>query len=117
MKVLADRLELLNRIIAGEISSSRDRKLPEDLERLVSNREEFLYTTRMTFAAAHPEFIAFLEDRGLTEGEVQFCCLYAIGLRGKDISNYVGRGGHYNETASSVPSSASAPTTPTSATI
>lgn len=99
MKVLADRLELLNRIIAGEISSSRDRKLPEDLERLVSNREEFLYTTRMTFAAAHPEFIAFLEDRGLTEGEVQFCCLYAIGLRGKDISNYVGRRGHYNESS------------------
>ena len=99
MKVLADRLELLNRIIAGEISSSRDRKLAEDLERLVSNRDEFLYTTRMTFAAAHPEFIAFLEDRGLTEGEVQFCCLYAIGLRGKDISNYVGRGGHYNESS------------------
>ena len=99
MKVLADRLELLNRILAGEISSSRDRKLAEDLERLVSNREEFLYTTRMTFAAAHPEFIAFLEGKGLTEGEVQFCCLYAIGLRGKDISNYIGRGGHYNESS------------------
>lgn len=53
----------------------------------------------MTFAAAHPRFITALESRGLTEAEVEYCCLYAIGLRGKDISAYVGHGGHYNESS------------------
>ena len=101
MKVLRGRLELLNRILAAEISpgSERDRKVGKELEQLVANREEFLYATRMTFAAAHPRFITALESRGLTEAEVEYCCLYAIGLRGKDISAYVGHGGHYNESS------------------
>lgn len=101
MKVLRGRLELLNRILAAEISpgSERDRKVGKELEQLVANREEFLYATRMTFAAAHPGFITALERQGLTEVEVEYCCLYAIGLRGKDISAYVGHGGHYNESS------------------
>lgn len=101
IKVLRGRLELLNRILAAEISpgSERDRKVGKELEQLVANREEFLYATRMTFAAAHPGFITALESRGLTEAEVEYCCLYAIGLRGKDISAYVGHGGHYNESS------------------
>lgn len=101
MKVLRGRLELLNRILAAEISpgSERDRKVGKELEQLVANREEFLYATRMTFAAAHPRFITALESRDLTEAEVEYCCLYAIGLRGKDISAYVGHGGHYNESS------------------
>ena len=101
MKVLCGRLELLNRILAAEISpgAERDRKVGKELEQLVANREEFLYATRMTFAAAHPRFITALESRGLTEAEVEYCCLYAIGLRGKDISAYVGHGGHYNESS------------------
>ena len=101
MKVLCGRLELLNRILAAEISPGyeRNRKVDKELEQLVANREEFLYATRMTFAAAHPRFITILESRGLTEAEVEYCCLYAIGLRGKDISAYVGHGGHYNESS------------------
>ena len=99
MKVIAGRLELLNRLIASEFFSVRDKQVSKELERLVENRKEFLYTTRMTFAAAHPDFIALLESKGLTEDEVQFCCLYAIGLRGKDVGNYVGHGGHYNESS------------------
>ena len=101
MKVLRGRLELLNRILAAEISpgAERDLNVGKELEQLVENRKEFLYATRMTFAAAHPRFITILESRGLTEAEVEYCCLYAIGLRGKDISAYVGHGGHYNESS------------------
>ena len=101
MKVLRGRLELLNRILAAEISpgAERDLNVGKELEQLVENRKEFLYATRMTFAAAHPRFITALERQGLTEVEVEYCCLYAIGLRGKDISAYVGHGGHYNESS------------------
>ena len=62
-----------------------DRAACHELERLVNNKTEFLYTTRMTFAAAHPKFIRLLENKGLTEPEIEYCCLYAIGLKGKEI--------------------------------
>lgn len=100
-KVLNDRLELLNRFFAAEISSntSIDRKASHELSRLVEDRRNFMYTTRMTFAAAHPEFIRLLEEKGLTESEIEYCCLYAIGLKGKEIGAYIEKKRHYNDSS------------------
>ena len=96
-KVMSDRLALLDRFFAAEITSDSeiDRKASKDLSRLVDNRENFMYTTRMTFAAANPRFICYLEDKGLTETEIEYCCLYVIGLKGKDIGNYIRKKRHY----------------------
>lgn len=101
MKVINDRLNLLNRFFAASIAadSEIDRKACKELERLVTNREEFLYTTRMTFAAAHPDFVKYLESKGLNDLEIEYCCLYTIGLKGKDISKYIKRACHYNESS------------------
>ena len=101
MQVINYRLNLLNRFFAASIAANSeiDRVACKDLERLVSNREEFLYTTRMTFAAAHPDFVKYLESRGLSDLEIEYCCLYTIGLKGKDISKYIKRAGHYNESS------------------
>ena len=100
-KVLNDRLELLNQFFAAEISakSSIDSKASKKLSRLVEDRQNFMYTTRMTFAAAHPEFIRLLEEKGLTESEIEYCCLYAIGLTGKEIGIYIEKKRHYNESS------------------
>ena len=100
-RVLNDRLELLNRFFAAEISSntSIDRKASQELSRLVEDRRNFMYTTRMTFAAAHPEFIRLLEEKGMTESEIEYCCLYAIGLKGKEIGAYIEKKRHYNESS------------------
>ncbi len=38
----------------------------------------------------------YLEAHGLTEREIDFVCLYALGLRGKDIGNYLDLARHYN---------------------
>lgn len=101
MKVINDRLNLLNRFFAASIAadSEIDRKACKELERLVTNRDEFLYTTRMTFAAAHPDFVKYLESKGLNDLEIEYCCLYTIGLKGKDISKYIKRACHYNESS------------------
>ena len=101
MRVLNDRLELLNRFFAAAISGNEDtdRKASHELDRLVADRDMFLYTTRMTFAAAHPDFISYLESKGLTEHEIEYCCLYAIGLKGKEIGQYIKRACHYNESS------------------
>ena len=102
LAVVNDRLNLLNRLFAEEISPrALGSKNPfAEIQRIVENREEFLYTTRMTLAAAHPDFISFLEGRGLSLQEIEYCCLYAIGLRGTDISRYFGHAGHYNASSS-----------------
>ena len=101
MRVLNDRLELLNRFFAAAISGNEetDRIASHELDRLVADRDMFLYTTRMTFAAAHPEFINFLESHGLSEWQVEYCCLYAIGLKGKEIGSYLNRKRHYTESS------------------
>lgn len=100
-KVLDDRLELLNRFFAAEITSntSADHTVSHELSRLVEDRGNFMYATRMTFAAAHPKFIRMLEDKGLTEHEIEYCCLYAIGLSGKEIGIYVDKKRHYSESS------------------
>ena len=101
MRVLNDRLELLNRFFAAAISGNEetDRIASHELDRLVADRDMFLYTTRMTFAAAHPDFVSYLESKGLTEHEIEYCCLYAIGLKGKEIGQYIKRACHYNESS------------------
>ena len=97
MAVLNDRLKMLNDIFAAEITHSRKTggNPYKEVERLIENHEEFLYTTRMTFKAAHPGLITFLEEKGLTNDEVEYCCLYAIGLKGKEISKFFGNRNHY----------------------
>lgn len=97
MAVLNDRLGLLNKFFTAVISGNHniDDKAREEVRRLVENRDEFLYTTKMTFAAAHPDFIDFLKSCGLSEWQVEYCCLYAIGLKGKEIGSYLNRKRHY----------------------
>ena len=44
---------------------------------------------RLAFKASHPDFIKHFEDKGLTDQEINFICLYAIGLNGKEIGVYL----------------------------
>ncbi len=72
-----DRLQLLDKFFTAAILDSYeiDKKASKEIEQLVADRDKFLYTTRMTFAAAHPGFIGFLESKGLSEWEIEYCCL------------------------------------------
>lgn len=99
--VLNDRLHLLDKFFTAAILDSYeiDKKASKEIEQLVADRDKFLYTTRMTFAAAHPGFIGFLESKGLSEWEIEYCCLYAIGLKGKDIGFYINKKRHYNDSS------------------
>ena len=40
-------------------------------------------------------FIEFLEQHGLTTDEINYLCLYAIGLRGKEVGEYIQVKRHY----------------------
>ena len=66
------------------------------MDALIANREIFMDSTRLSFAASHPQFIKHLEEHGLTEWEINYCCLYALGLKGKEVGTYIKMRSHYN---------------------
>lgn len=95
--VINERLALLNKVIASYItdSSSANKEANAQIEMLVSNREAFLESTRKSFEAGHPRFMAYLRSCGLSEWEVNYCCLYLVGLNGKEIGEYINLKRHY----------------------
>ena len=89
-KHIVERLNLLNKFAAANITPSFSDDAIQELQQLMQDKFYFLESTRQSFILAYPEFIDFLQRRGLSDSEIGFCCLYTIGLRGKDISNYMG---------------------------
>ena len=53
-------------------------------------------STRIAYTTSNPQFIKYLEEKGLTKWEICYCCLYALGLRGKEVGSYIKMRSHYN---------------------
>ena len=98
---LTKRLSLLNRFFMAHITNDEksSNKLQKEMEALINNRTVFMDSTRLSFAASHPHFIQHLKEHGLTEWEINYCCLYALGLKGKDIGTYIQMRSHYNQSS------------------
>ena len=99
--VIKARLDVLNKVIISQITgtTSANKKAYEELELLLADKETFIESTRLTIEGNNPEFITALKRRGLTDEEINICCLYAIGLKGKDIKAYTSQPRHYNQRA------------------
>ena len=99
--VIKARLDVLNKVIISQITgtTSANKKAYEELELLLADKETFIESTRLTIEGNNPEFITALKRRGLTNEEINICCLYAIGLKGKDIKAYTSQPRHYNQSA------------------
>ena len=80
-------------------TTSANKKVYEELELLLADKETFIESTRLTIEGNNPEFITALKQRGLTDEEINICCLYAIGLKGKDIKAYTNQSRHYHQSA------------------
>lgn len=95
--IIERRLELLNKVIVSYITdtSAANRKANEELEMLVSDRDAFIASTRVTLESSHPAFFRYLHKKELTDREINYCCLYLIGLKGKDIGEYINLKRHY----------------------
>ena len=92
------RIEMLNGLLDSRITENDSYAEPYDTwkEKIVQDKDEFMNTTRLAFMASHPRFIEYLEQHGLTESEVNYVCLYAIGLRGKEVGEYMQLKRHYH---------------------
>lgn len=92
------RIEMLNSLLAGYITSNEQYEKPYDtwVKELTDNTEEFMNSNRLAFQVSHPRFIEYFEEHGLTVDEINYVCLYAIGLRGKEVGNYMKKRSHVN---------------------
>ena len=95
--IVRERLALLNKFLAANITENwkADKSAQQQMDELLSNREEFIASTISAFEASHPSFMSYLKVRGLTEKELGYCCLYAIGLNGKEVGAFTKMSRHY----------------------
>ena len=92
------RIEMLNALMAGYITNNDQYEKPYEswIKELTDNTEEFMNSNRLAFQVSHPRFIQYFEDHDLAVSEINYVCLYAIGLRGKEVGNYMKKRSHVN---------------------
>ena len=97
MELIRQRLSVLDKVLASHISSDDKayRISEEEIENLISDRESFLISTKIVFKENHPKFISILEQKGLTDWEIGYCCLYTLGLKGKEVGEFIQKKRHY----------------------
>ncbi len=98
VSVIQQRIEMLNALVASAITNDKNLAQPYELwtKKMISDSKAFLKDTKLAFKVSHPNFIKFLENQGLTEQEIGHACLYAIGLRGNEIGQYLNTTDNYN---------------------
>jgi hypothetical protein len=71
-------------------------KASQTLKSIINDRAGFVRQNRLIFNRSSPEFIAYLTEKGLTEIEIDHCCLYAIGMNGKMVTTFTNAKRHYH---------------------
>lgn len=96
--VIKVRLDMLNGLLAREITDNESYAKPYHkwIESIRKDKVKFMNSTREAFAVTNPKFIDYLRSHDLTDEEINYLCLYAIGLRGKEVGEYIELKRHYN---------------------
>ena len=101
MEIIKKRLGVLNTIIVSHLSEKGTdvKRANDELERLIANKNDFIQSTRFTLEENYPHFFTYLHNKGLEEYEIDFCCLYAIGMKGKEVKAYTNLSRHYKDSS------------------
>ena len=104
-KAISNRQTAITHVLSSKISGT-DSNLLEYVEKLLGevmeDKEEFILSTMMSYSVAHPKFVNYLRNQGLSEWETGYCCFYAMGLRGKEIGNLINNGSHSHHNRASI---------------
>lgn len=97
-RIISERLSLIDGFVVSKTLNDKEigNKAAAVLQEIIDDREEFIRETRIVFAHSSPRFMKYLVDNGLTEKEIEHCCLYAIGLNGKMVTNFTRKKRHYH---------------------
>ena len=91
------RYNLMGKLLAAGVSgdSSRISEIFDEVEALVADRDDFMRQTRLVYERMQPQMTDHLREKGLTDRQIEVCCLYALGLNGKTIQQYTRDGRHF----------------------
>lgn len=97
-RVIKERLTMLNDRLAKDITERAGESGLYDswIKSIRRDSEKFIQSNQIAFRVSHPGFIKCLEERGLTEYEIGYVCLYALGMLGKEVGEFIKLKGHYN---------------------
>ena len=97
-QLIRERIGLLNGLIAQALTEqeSYGKEFKSYIAKIKKDKKGFQQSLVKVLETTHPEFMAYLKGHGLTERELNYCCLYAIGMRGKEIGTYLDLTRHYN---------------------
>ena len=98
MKIINDRLRIIDQFVMSEAlnDSFFEAKASKKLDDIINDRKEFIRQTRLIFETSYPQFTRHLIEKGLDETEMEFCCLYAIGMNGKMVTSFTNMKRHYH---------------------
>lgn len=97
-KAVRDRVEALDNLIAYRMSSNKDfeSEYRKWLDGIMADTESCIHENRLSISSRYPELIRTLRDAELTESEIDYVCLLALGLSGKEIGNFLKDSRHYH---------------------
>lgn len=96
--LIKQRLKILDGLITKELTNNNNlnKSFNKWIQSALTNKEEFLNSTRKIFKSTHPKFYCHLTESGLTIEEINYACLYIMGFRGNEIGQYMQSKSHYN---------------------
>ena len=96
--LIRERLDMLNGLFAKALTNEENygREFQQYVDKIKKNKKRFQESIVKVLEATHPDLMKYLKDHDLTEREINYVSLYAIGLRGKEIGNYLDLARHYN---------------------
>ena len=92
--IVKNRLDLLNDFIKAHLAE-KGNKAEMRIRQIMEDKEAFMQSTCQSFSISHPVFIQKLRSHGLTDWEVGYCCLYALGLNSKEVGHYINSSTYY----------------------
>lgn len=97
-RLIRERLNMLNGLFAKALTNEENygKEFQKYVDRIRKNKNKFQESIVKVLKATHPDLMKYLKDHDLTEREINYVSLYAIGLRGKEIGNYLDLARHYN---------------------
>ena len=96
--LIRERLDMLNGLFAKALTNEENygKEFQQYVDKIKKNKKKFQESIVKVLEATHPDLMRYFKDHDLTEREINYVSLYAIGLRGKEIGNYLELARHYN---------------------
>lgn len=99
-EMVIHRLNMLNSVIGSSVTSVDILRQPyEEWEKsLKEDKDKFMKNNRDCFQIIYPDVIRHLKDKDLSDEEINYMCLYALGLNGSEIGEFLKMPSYRNKT-------------------